>query len=463
MLENVIKEVRHPYIENSDIRLREICNNRAKELYGDNIPEEVLERIEWEISAIFRTGMTFAFILLKELMVKNNLTGDDITLRGLAGGSLVLYLCGISNYNPMDFELTPYFTFGLEKDKWIDIELNVPSSLQEQVINSCKTLEGLTDAYKVENHIGGVIFIPYGSEINDVIPSDSECTGIRIECNDYHTLDKIFYKQDILPQDDVELAYNLSHRLNVATSEIKLDNPDILSLFNSTDAIGIIPDDIEGVKYGTLGLPEFRYKIAMDMLECVKIKSFDDVIKMQGLQHGTDTWFGNAEALLKEGIPLSDIISTREDVFEYLVGKGMSKKDAYRITERVRMGKGVSEADEMLMYSNEVPGWYIESCKKIHYLFPRTQCISYALNLWKLAYYKIHYPKEFYEEYFKVYNSGALNEAIDKGYETFLEYVNRREQAYDPMRNDEDYHDEYMKEEHNILVAKEMFARVGNS
>lgn len=459
MEEYYMKDVRHPYIENSDIRLKEICNNRAKELYGENIPEEIAERIEWEISAIYRTGMTFAFVLLKELMDKNNLTGEDITLRGLSGGSLVLYLCGISNYNPMDFELTPYFTFGLEKDKWVDIDLNVPSSLQDQVISSCKTLEGLADAYRIENHLGGVVYIPYVSTIDDVKPSDSENNGIRIECNDYHTTDKIFYKQDILPQDDVELAYNLSHRLNIDSKQIKLDDTDILSLFTSTIALGITSDDIAGVKYGVMGLPEFKYSISMDMLEHIKINSFGDLVKMQGLLHGTETWFGNAEILLKERIPLSDIIATREDIFDYIVQKGLSKKDAYRITEQVKKGKGVSENDEKLMRANDVPEWYINSCKKIHYLFPRTHCISYALNLWKLAYFKIHYPKEFYEEYFKVYKFEELNEAISGGYEAFLEYANKREQEYDPMKDDEKYHDNYLTEEHSILVAKEMFAR----
>lgn len=459
MAEYFMKEVRHPYIENSDIRLREICNNRAKELYGENIPKEIAERIEWEISAIYRTGMTFAFVLLKELMDKNNLSGEDITLRGLSGGSLVLYLCGISNYNPMDFELTPYFTFGLEKDKWVDIDLNVPSSLQEKVVNSCKTLEGLVDAYRIENHIGGVVYIPYGSNIEEVKPSDSENGGIRIECNDYHTSNKIFYKQDILPQDDVELAYNLSRRLNIDSSQIKLDDTDILSLFSSTTALGITSDDIEGIKYGVIGLPEFKYSISMDMLDYIKINSFDDLVKMQGILHGTDTWFGNAEILLKEGGALSDAIATREDIFDYLVMKGLSKKDAYCITEQVRKGKGVREKDEELMKANEVPEWYINSCKKIQYLFPRTHCISYALNLWKLAYIKIHYPKEFYEEYFKVYKFDGLNEAISKGYEAFVEYAGKRKQAYDPMEGDEEYHDNYLKEEYCILVAREMFAR----
>lgn len=396
MIKTTIKEANHPYIEDSDIRLRDICTKRAKELYGETIPDEIAARINWELDAIYRTGTAYSFILHKELMEQNNLTSEDVTFRGLSCGSYILYLCGISNYNPLDFGLTSYFTFGLEKDKCIDIEMNVPTSMQEEI----------------------------GKKVTDV-----------------------------------ELAYNLSHRLNIHSSDIRVDDADILSLFNSTDTLGIIPDDIEGIKYGTLGLSEFKYKFTMNMLNDVKINTFDDVVKIQGLSHGTDTWFGNAQALLEEGIPLSDIISTREDLYGYLVLKGISEKDAYRITEAVRMGKGVNEADEKLMHSNDIPQWYIESCKKIHYLFPKAHSISYALNLWKLAYFKIHYPKEFYEEYFKVYNYGELNEAISKGYDKFLAYENKRKQEYDPMKEDEDYHDIYMREEHGIRVAKEMYAR----
>lgn len=419
MVENLIKEVRHPHIENSDIRLREICNNRAKELYGENIPEKIAKRIEWEISAIYKMEISFVFILLKELMAKNNLTGADIMMRGFSGGSLVMYLCGITNYNPMEFELTPYFTFGLEKDKWNDIELNVPSSLEEQINSSCKIPEGI----------------------------------------DYYTADKKMHKLKFIPHEEVELAYNLSRRLDIDSKQIKLNDTDILSLFSSPNALGITSDDIEGVKYGVLGLPGFKFSLPMDMLDYIKINSFDDFIKLQGMLHGTDTWFGNAKNLLREGKKLCDTIATREDVFEYLLMKGLSKKDAYRITEQVRKGKGVSTDDEKLMKVNDVPEWYINSCDKIRYLFTRTHCISYAMNFWKLAYIKIHYPKEFYEEYFKVYKFDGLNEAISNGYEAFLEYVNNREKEYEPMEDNEEYHDNYLREEHCVLVAKEMFAR----
>ena len=214
-MENISIEVRHPYIENSDIRLRKICNKKAKELYGDFIPEEVSERIEWEMEAIQRTGMTFAFIMLKELLEKNHLTSNDITVKGTASGSFVLYLCGICNCNPLDLGLLPYFTFGFDMDKWIDIDICVPRNMQEQVIKSCSTLEGVSGIIRVGEHNDGVVFIPSYIEIDDVKNVHIDGNNIKFTNNDYCIDNKIYYRQDILVEDDVRLGYRLSHRLNV--------------------------------------------------------------------------------------------------------------------------------------------------------------------------------------------------------------------------------------------------------
>lgn len=205
-MEKISIEVRHPYIENSDIRLKEICIERAKALYGDDIPKDVLERINWELDAIQRTGMTFAFIMLKELMEKNHLTSNDVTLRGNSGGSFVLYLCGISNFNPLDFGLTPYVTFGFEKDKWIDIDICVPRNMQEQVIESCSTLEGVSGIVRVGEHNDGVVFIPSYIDINDVINGNIGENDVTFTTNDCVINNTIFYRQDILARDDVVIA-----------------------------------------------------------------------------------------------------------------------------------------------------------------------------------------------------------------------------------------------------------------
>lgn len=203
-MEKISIEVRHPYIENSDIRLKEICIERAKALYGNDIPKDVLERINWELDAIQRTGMTFAFIMLKELMEKNHLTSNDVTLKGNSGGSFVLYLCEISNFNPLDFGLTPYVTFGYEKDKWIDIDICVPRNMQEQVIESCSTFENLSGIVRVGGNRDGVVFIPSDIDINDVINGTIGENDVTFTTNDCVINNTIFYRQDILARDDVE-------------------------------------------------------------------------------------------------------------------------------------------------------------------------------------------------------------------------------------------------------------------
>lgn len=200
-MKNISIEVRHPYIENSDIRLKEICIEKARALYDNDIPKDVLERINWELDAIQRTGMTFAFIMLKELMEKNHLISNDVTLKGNSGGSFVLYLCGISNFNPLDFGVTPYVTFGFEKDKWIDIDICVPRNMQEQVIKSCSTLEGVSGIVRVGEHNDGVVFIPSYIKIDDVRDVHTDGHDIKFTTNDYIIDNKIYYRQDILAED----------------------------------------------------------------------------------------------------------------------------------------------------------------------------------------------------------------------------------------------------------------------
>ena len=205
-MKNISIEVRHPYIENSDIRLKDICIEKARTLYGNDIPKDVLERINWELDAIQRTGMTFAFIMLKDLMEKNHLTSNDVTLKGNSGGSFVLYLCGISNFNPLDFGVTPYVTFGFEKDKWIDIDICVTRNMQEQVIESCSTLEGVSGIVRVGEHNDGVVFIPSYIDINDVINGNIGENDVTFTTNDCVINNTIFYRQDILARDDVVIA-----------------------------------------------------------------------------------------------------------------------------------------------------------------------------------------------------------------------------------------------------------------
>ncbi len=401
---------RHSYFYNANICLREFCDKRVKEIYGEVVPQEISNRIDWELDAINRMEMDYVFLFLKELMEKNELLSNDIMLRGACSCSFVLYLCGISNYNPLDYGLTPYFAFGIGKDKRIDIDVNVPVNVYEQVRKSCKILE-------------------------DVV--------------------------HIFPSNDAQLSCNLLRRLDISPESIRLDDSDVLSLFNIPNIFGTNSEETAEIKYGVLGLSEFKSPIAINMLDDVKIASFCDVYKIYGLLHGTDTWLGNAEQLIRENKAfLRDVISSYEDVFDYLLSKGIKGEDAFRIADRVRKGLGVSNTDKELMYFSGVTEWYIDSCQKIKYLLPRTQCISYTLNLWRRAYFKLNNPKEFYEEYFKVHNYGELNKVIESGYQQFCIYRENGMHEYNPMNENEKNHKEYMRQKYGLLVANEMYGRI---
>ena len=461
--EHLISEVRHPYIENSDIRLKEICDRNVKGIYGENVPGEIKNRIEWELKAINRTGMAFVILLLKELVEKNKLTKEDFRLRDTSSGSYVLYLCGLNNYNPLEFGLTPYFTFGLEQDECIDVGINVPTSEHSKIIKSCKNLEGVSEAVEIGSFgrtPRGVVYVPEGSKVSDVIPTESEEAFATIKRHNYYIHDKVFYFQGIGASDDMQLVYNLSHRLGISDKDINLDDKEIISLFNSTEILGVLPEKIGGVKYGVLGLPTFKEWRAIKILDDIKINSFEDLVKVIGLIHGIGAWWGNVYKLIKENdVSFNDVISTREDIFEYLLSKGISDKEAFQIADRMRRGGRIKKSDKEMMRLRGVPKWYISSCDEIYYLTSRIQCIDCAFRFWKLAYFKIKYPNEFYEEYFNVYDYGDLNKAVKKGYDEVLAYAEMMSKEEVPdIRNDEVYN-EYMYKELGLLVAKEMYER----
>ncbi|MBQ3545693.1 MAG: hypothetical protein IJA34_12035 [Lachnospiraceae bacterium] len=188
--------------------------------------------------------------------------------------------------------------------------------------------------------------------------------------------------------------------------------------------LGVSSEKIEGVKYGVLGLPVFKEWRAIKILDDIRINSFEDLVKVIGLIHGIGAWWGNVYKLIKENeVSLKDVISTREDIFEYLLSKGINDKDAFRIADRMRRGGRIKQSDKEMMQLSGVPKWYISACDEIYYLSSRTQCIEYAFLCWKLAYFKIKYPNEFYEEYFNVYNYGDLNKAVKKGYDEVIAYA----------------------------------------
>ena len=487
----------YPILDNMNERLKDICYAKAHELYGEAIPDEIEQRIRWELEAIRKTDSAFEILLLKELLHKNGITGDEVSIRGTASASLVVFLCGISNYNPIDFHLEPYFTFGIKQDRVLNIPINVPANRHEDILESCKNLEGLKTSIRAgvecclsdeeidsivslydrkrkkidsseriflqerlgdvvsrknDVHIGGMVYIPLGMDEIDATPI-KKCKGEYATTKDYYSFDDVFYKQDILPHEDVQLLVNLKKRTGVDLRRVNMDDKEILSLFNSTEALGIVPTQINGFSTGLLGLSEFASPWMQQVILQSPIGSFDDVVKVTSLAHGTGTWMNNAEILIKEGTScLSDVIASREDVFDYLTKRGFSQEKAFEIAERVRKGRALTTEDKELMLQNNVPNWYVESCDKIKYLFPRSHSISYIVQLWELAYFKIHYPKSFYDEFFRMKKFGSLNDAINQGYESFCEYSNE-------MLSGFGRHELTIREYEAILLAQEMYAR----
>jgi DNA polymerase-3 subunit alpha (Gram-positive type) len=183
---------------------------------------------------------------------------------------------------------------------------------------------------------------------------------------------------------------------------IPLGDSKVMSLFTSPDALGVTKDDL-GCEVGTYGLPEFGTKFVRQMLVDTQPKTFADLVRISGLSHGTDVWLNNAQYYIKEGYTtLKDCISTRDDIMVYLMHKGLPPKTAFNIMERVRKGKGLTEDDEKIMTEYKVAKWYIESCKKIKYMFPKGHAVAYVMMAVRIAYFKVYYPQAYYTTYFTV-------------------------------------------------------------
>lgn len=313
-------------------------------------------------------------------------------------------------------------------------------------------------------HPGGIVVLPLGQDINSFTPVQHPANDMTTDTVtthfDYHSIDHNLLKLDILGHDDPTMIRMLQDMTGIDPLTIPLDGQDVMSLFQNTDALGITPDQIGGTKLGALGIPEFGTDFAMQMVIDAQPKSFSDLVRISGLSHGTDVWLGNAQDLIKSGVAtISTAICTRDDIMTYLIGKGVDPERSFKIMENVRKGvvaKGkCAQWDEWVedMKAHDVPDWYIGSCKKIAYMFPKAHAAAYVMMAWRIAYCKIHYPLAYYGAYFTI-RAKAFN------YELMCQGKASLERNLAELRSKEDGLQNKEKDQiSDMRIVQEMYAR----
>ena len=492
-----------PVIPDSDKALREICYNRAHEIYGPDLPEIVEARLERELNSIIGNGFAVMYIIAQKLVWKSVEDGYLVGSRGSVGSSFVATMAGITEVNPLsphyycsechyvDFDSDevkayagragvdmpdkacpvcgaplhkdgfdiPFETFlGFKGDKEPDIDLNFSGEYQSKAHKYTEVIFGAGQTYRAGTiatladktafgyvksyfeergqhkrvseinrltvgctgvrrstgqHPGGIVVLPIGQDINSFTPvqhpaNDME-TSIITTHFDYHSIDHNLLKLDILGHDDPTMIRMLQDMTGLDPTTIPLDDKGVMSLFQNTEALGITPDQIGGTLLGALGIPEFGTDFAMQMVIEAAPESFSDLVRIAGLAHGTDVWLGNAQDLIREGIAtISTAICTRDDIMTYLIGKGVEPEKSFKIMEAVRKGqvakKKCGQWDEWKadMLEHDVPEWYVKSCEKIMYMFPKAHAAAYVMMAWRIAYCKINYPLAYYGAFFSI-------------------------------------------------------------
>ena len=539
-----------PVIPDSDKTLTEICYNKAHELYGEELPLIVKERLEKELNSIISNGFAVMYIIAQKLVWKSVEDGYLVGSRGSVGSSLVAFMAGITEVNSLsahyrcphcryyDFDSPeikasagnagcdlpdrdcpvcgkplvkdgfdiPFETFlGFKGDKEPDIDLNFSGEYQSKAHKYTEVIFGAGQTYRagtigtladktafgyVKNyyeergkhkrtseinrivlgctgirrstgqHPGGIIVLPVGEDINSFTPvqhpANDMTTDIITTHFDYHSIDHNLLKLDILGHDDPTMIRMLQDLTGMDPTTIPLDDKQVMSLFQNTSALGITPDQISGCPVGSLGIPEFGTDFVIQMLLDTKPQSLSDLIRISGLGHGTDVWLGNAQTLIAEKTAtISECICCRDDIMVYLISKGVESALSFTIMESVRKGKGLKPEWEEAMKEKGVPDWYIWSCKKIKYMFPKAHAAAYVMMAWRIAYCKINFPLAYYAAYFSIRASAFSYEIMCQG-QTHLEnvmadYRNRNELGTLSKKEQDAYKD--------MKSVQEMYAR----
>ena len=296
--------------------------------------------------------------------------------------------------------------FGYVKKYYEERGIPVNNAEVLRVAQGCTGIKRTTG-----QHPGGIIVVPKGREIYEFTPvqhpADDPNSDIITTHFDYHSIDQNLLKLDILGHDDPTMIRMLYDLTGIDPTKVPLDDKETMSIFSSTKALGVTPEQIK-TEVGSYGIPEFGTKFVRGMLVDTKPTTFDELIRISGLSHGTDVWLGNAQSLIEEGtVTLNEAICCRDDIMIYLIKKGLPPNPAFKIMETVRKGKALKDPAKWaeyvaLMKEHDVPDWYIKSCEKIKYMFPKAHAAAYVTNAFRIAWFKVHQPKAYYTAYFTI-------------------------------------------------------------
>ena len=546
-LKPIQKELHAPVIENSPEMLRDITTQRCKELYGDPIPQFILDRLNKELDGIIGNGYSVTYYIAREIVKRANDAGYIVGSRGSVGSSLAAYMFGITEVNALaphyrcpnckhlemiddpnvfsgydlpdktcpncgtkmvgDGQNIPFETFlGFSGEKIPDIDLNFPSDYQQRAFDSTKDIFGPHNVFRAGTietvadktafgyvrgyferqflqqghskeeaegmlnqiprskigylashcvdvrrttgqHPGGIMVLPKGMSIYDFTPiqypADDKDSSWYTTHLDYHAIHDSLLKLDLLGHVDPLALRKMVDLTGIQLKDIPLNDARVISLFSTDKALNRTSNYLKTVT-GASGLPEFGTETANDILLDAKPKSFADLVVIAGLAHGTDVWANNAQDLIRSGkCTIREVIGCRDDIMTYLIRKGLPNQIAFKIMEDVRKGKKLKPEFEEIMRANNVPEWYLDSCNKIKYMFPKAHAVAYVTMAVRVGYFKVYHPLEFYAVWFsvrcKAYDINAMLGGLDSiinRYEEIKRKKNNRVEKISPKEKD---------------------------